>query len=68
MKTAKHAQLHGILRDFIKSEQRIRDATQGTDYRGLFLDYLKMLAVLLGCGFAGWLLWQISGGLVGRVL
>lgn len=68
MKTAKHAQLHGILRDFIRSEQRIRESTRDIDYRGLFRDYLKMLAVLLGCGFAGWLLWQISGGLVGRVL
>lgn len=68
MKTAKHAQLHGILKDFIRSEQRIREITRDIDYRGLFWDYVKMLAVLLGCFFAGWLLWQISGGLVEALL
>lgn len=68
MKTAKHAQLHGILKDFIRSEQRIREITRDIDRWGLLRDYLSGLAILCGIGLAAWLLWSISGGLVEALL
>ena len=64
MKTVKH----GILRDFLDSEQRIREITRDIDRKGLLRDYLSGLAILCAVGFAAWLLWSISGGLVEGLL